>query len=162
MDDLLNIASKTMEGFNPATDSVDNFEEIKDGEYIGLLEDVTAKTSESTGSQWVSLKFSILNNEEYKNRFIFVNYFFTEKTNSVNCLSLLLLFFCWLESTIHLLKSATGTLLVQLLLSRLNSYLFFVYKDPFSIQASKPVSYVIIVLLHFTCKVACVEESFTK
>ena len=80
MDDLLNIASKTMEGFNPATDSVDNFEEIKDGEYIGLLEDVTARTSESTGSQWVSLKFSILNNEEYKNRFIFVNYFFTEKT----------------------------------------------------------------------------------
>lgn len=42
MDDLLNIATKTMEGFDPATDSVDTFEEIKDGEYNALLEDVTA------------------------------------------------------------------------------------------------------------------------
>ncbi len=79
MDDLLNIATKTMEGFDPATDSVDTFEEIKDGEYNALLEDVTARKNDK-GTNWISFKFSILDNEEYKNRFIFVNYFFTEKT----------------------------------------------------------------------------------
>lgn len=79
MDDLLNIATKTMEGFDPAKDSVDNFEEIPDGEYNGLLEEVTARKNDK-GTNWISFKFSILDNEEYKNRFIFVNYFFTEKT----------------------------------------------------------------------------------
>ena len=79
MDDLLNIATKTMEGFDPATDSVDTFEDIKDGEYNALLEDVTARKNDK-GTNWISFKFSILDNEEYKNRFIFVNYFFTEKT----------------------------------------------------------------------------------
>ncbi len=79
MDDLLNIATKTMAGFDPAKDSVDDFEEIKDGEYSGLLEEVTARKNDN-GTNWISFKFSILDNEEYKNRFIFVNYFFTEKT----------------------------------------------------------------------------------
>ena len=78
MDDLLNIATKTMENFDPAKDSVDTFEDIKDGNYNGLLEDVTARHND-TGTNWISFKFSILDNEEYKNRFIFVNYFFTEK-----------------------------------------------------------------------------------
>lgn len=78
MDDLLNIASNVMENFNPATDSVDTFEDIKDGEYHGLLESVTANQNDK-GTNWISFKFSILDNEEYKNRFIFVNYFFTEK-----------------------------------------------------------------------------------
>jgi len=78
MDDLLNIATKTMENFDPATDSVDTFEDIKDGEYNGLLEEVTARKNDK-GTNWISFKFSILDNEEYKNRFIFVNYFFTEK-----------------------------------------------------------------------------------
>ena len=32
MDDLLNIASKVMEGFDPATDKVDDFEKLPDGE----------------------------------------------------------------------------------------------------------------------------------
>ena len=72
MDDLLNIATKTMEGFDPAKDSVDDFEEIKDGDYTGLLEDVTARKNDK-GTEWISFKFSILDNEEYKNRFIFVN-----------------------------------------------------------------------------------------
>ena len=79
MDDLLNIATKTMENFDPAKDNVDDFEEIKDGEYNTLLEDVTARKSDK-GTNWISFKFSIMDNEEYKNRFIFVNYFFTEKT----------------------------------------------------------------------------------
>lgn len=79
MDDLLSIATKTMEHFDPATDSVDTFEEVKDGEYHTLLEEVKSMQSQTTGNQWISFKFSILDNEEYKNRFIFVNYFFTEK-----------------------------------------------------------------------------------
>lgn len=77
MDDLLNIATKTMEGFDPATDKVDDFEEIADGTYDCLLEKVTARKNEK-GTNWVSFDFSIMNSED--NRHIFVNYFFTEKT----------------------------------------------------------------------------------
>lgn len=78
MDDLLNIATKTMEGFNPATDSVDNFENLPDGEYNCLLEDVTARKSDK-GTNWISFKFSVMDGD-YTNRLIFVNYYFTEKT----------------------------------------------------------------------------------
>lgn len=77
MDDLLNIATKTMEGFDPAVDKVDDFEEIADGEYTCLLEKVTARKSEK-GTNWISLDFSIMDSED--NRHIFVPYFFTEKT----------------------------------------------------------------------------------
>lgn len=78
MDDLLSIASKTMEGFNPATDSVDNFENLPDGEYSCLLEDVTARKSDK-GTNWISFKFSVMEGD-YENRLIFVNFYFTEKT----------------------------------------------------------------------------------
>lgn len=78
MNDLLSIATKTMEGFNPATDSVDSFEKIADGEYNCLLEDVTARKSEK-GTNWISFKFSIMEGD-YENRLIFVNYFFTDKS----------------------------------------------------------------------------------
>ena len=78
MDELLNIATKTMEGFNPATDTVDDFEKLPDGEYDCLLEDVKARKNEK-GTNWISLKFSIMNGA-YANRLLFVNYFFTEKT----------------------------------------------------------------------------------
>ena len=78
MDDLLNIATKTMEGFNPATDTVDNFEKLPDGDYNCLLEDVTARVSEK-GTNWISFKFSVIDGD-YENRLIFVNFFFTEKT----------------------------------------------------------------------------------
>lgn len=77
MDDLLNIATKTMAGFDPATDKVDDFEEIADGTYSCLLEKVTARKSEK-GTNWISLDFSIM--DEGENRHIFVPYFFTEKT----------------------------------------------------------------------------------
>lgn len=77
MDDLLNIATKTMEGFNPATDKVDDFEEIADGTYMCLLEKVTARKSEK-GTNWISFDFSIMDSED--NRHIFVPYFFSEKT----------------------------------------------------------------------------------
>ncbi len=77
MDDLLNIATKTMENFDPATDKVDNFEEVADGDYDCLLEKVTARTSEKSGNTWISFDFSIM--AEGENRHIFVPFFFTEK-----------------------------------------------------------------------------------
>jgi hypothetical protein len=78
MDNLLDIANKVMEGFDPKTDTVDNFEKIPDGEYSCLLEDVTARKSEK-GTEWIGFKFSIMTGD-YENRLIFVNKFFTEKT----------------------------------------------------------------------------------
>lgn len=81
MMDLLSIANKTLEGFNPATDKVEDFENLPDGEYNCLLEDVTNKKSEKTGSEWIGFKFNVLDGD-YAGRYIFVNYFFTEKTVS--------------------------------------------------------------------------------
>lgn len=78
MDDLLNIATKTMEGFNPATDMVDDFEKLPDGDYSCLLEDVTARKNDK-GTNWICFKFSVMGGD-YENRLIFVNFFFTEKT----------------------------------------------------------------------------------
>ena len=84
MDDLLNIAKRTMENFNPATDKVDDFEKLPDGEYQCLLEEVTARKSEK-GTNWISFKFSIMEaldqvDVDYTNRYLFVNYFFTDKS----------------------------------------------------------------------------------
>ena len=78
MDDLLSIAQKTMENFDPAVDKVDDFEKLPDGEYDCLLEDVTARKSEK-GTNWISFKFSVMSGD-YENRLLFVNYYFTEKT----------------------------------------------------------------------------------
>jgi len=78
MDDLLSIATKTMENFDPAVDKVDDFEKLPDGDYDCLLEDVTARKSEK-GTNWISFKFSVMSGD-YENRLIFVNFFFTEKT----------------------------------------------------------------------------------
>lgn len=79
MDNLLEIATKTMENFDPAVDKVDDFENLPDGEYSCLLEDVTARKSEEKGTNWISFKFSVMDGD-YENRLIFVNFFFTEKT----------------------------------------------------------------------------------
>ena len=79
MDDLLSIATKTMEGFDPAVDKVDDFENLPDGGYNCLLEDVTARKSEEKGTNWISFKFSVMVGE-YENRLLFVNFYFTEKT----------------------------------------------------------------------------------
>lgn len=76
MDDLLNIATNVMEGFDPATDKVNDFEEIADGTYNCLLEKVTARKNDK-GTNWISFDWSQVSSED--NRHIFVNYFFTEK-----------------------------------------------------------------------------------
>jgi len=74
MDDLLNIATSVMEGFDPATDKVNDFEEVADGTYNCLLEKVTARKNDK-GTNWISFDFSIMDDK----RHLFVNYFFTEK-----------------------------------------------------------------------------------
>ena len=79
MSNLVDIAREVMAEFNPATDKVDDFEKLPDGDYNCILEDVTSRKSEEKGTEWISLKFSIMNGD-YENRLIFVNYFFTEKT----------------------------------------------------------------------------------
>lgn len=79
MDDLLKIASGVMENFNPAVDSADDYEDLKDGEYSCMLEEVKDRVSAEKGTKWISLQFRILEGE-YADRFLFVNYFFTEKT----------------------------------------------------------------------------------
>ena len=79
MDDLLNIATKTMEGFNPATDPVDNYEEIADGVYTCLLQDVKHNVSKESGNHRVTFKYEIIEGDN-EGRLIFVNYFFSEKT----------------------------------------------------------------------------------
>lgn len=78
MDNLTEVAKKVMGSFNPETDAVDNYENLPDGEYKCLLEDVTAKSNEK-GTNWITLRFSVIEGE-YENRNLFVNYFFTEKT----------------------------------------------------------------------------------
>lgn len=78
MNDLLNMANKVMTEFNPATDKVENFERVPDGDYNCLIEEVVYKQNEK-GTKWVSMKCTIIDGE-YENRLIFVNYFFSEKT----------------------------------------------------------------------------------
>lgn len=77
MDDLLKVATGVMENFNPETDSADSYEDLKDGEYACLLEEVTNRKNDK-GTVWISLQFSITEGEN-QGRFMFVNYFFTEK-----------------------------------------------------------------------------------
>lgn len=78
MDNLLEIATKAMENFDPKTDPVDDFEPLPDGDYTCLFEEATYRKNDK-GTEWVSLKFTIIDGD-YENRCIFVNQFFTDKT----------------------------------------------------------------------------------
>ena len=109
MDDLLSIATKTMENFDPAVDKVDDFEKLPDGEYEWLLEEVTARKSEK-GTNWISFKFSVISGD-YENRFIFVNYFFTEKTieRSIKAITKLAYEFGYQISLVEIFSVSTDT-----------------------------------------------------
>ena len=78
---LMDKAINIMAGFNPATDSVSNFEEIKDGTYDCVIEEIIAKVSENTGNEYLTIKFSVVG-EECNGRLIYVNKYVTEKTES--------------------------------------------------------------------------------
>lgn len=78
MEDLLKIAGNVMENFNPETDSANDFQDLPDGQYTGLITEIGNRTSEK-GTQSVFLKVEITEGD-HKGRFIFVNYYFTEKT----------------------------------------------------------------------------------
>ena len=78
-DELLDIAGKVMENFNPATDSVaDEYENVPDGEYSVIITDVSARENEK-GTEWISLQCEVTEGD-CQGRLIFVNYWFTEKT----------------------------------------------------------------------------------
>lgn len=49
------------EGFDPATSPVSDFENLPDGEYDAILENVEWRTSKDGGFEWLSLAFEILN-----------------------------------------------------------------------------------------------------
>ena len=78
---LMDKAINIMAGFNPATDSVSNFEEIKDGTYECVIEEIIGKVSENTGNEYLTIKFSVVG-EECNGRLIYVNKYVTEKTES--------------------------------------------------------------------------------
>lgn len=80
MEDLLKIAGNIMQNFNPETDSADDFSPLADGQYTTLITEVSNRTSEK-GTKSVYIKAQIIS-EVNKDRFIFVNFYFTEKTAS--------------------------------------------------------------------------------
>ncbi|MEG0618861.1 MAG: hypothetical protein RR557_06145 [Bacilli bacterium] len=82
MDELLKVAELSMEKFNPATDSAENFEKLPDADYSCLLEEVTSRKNDK-GTEWISLKFSIMQGD-YVDKVLFANYYFTEKTMLMN------------------------------------------------------------------------------
>lgn len=67
------------EGFNPKETNVDDdgFDNLPDGIYDAILEDVQFRVSEK-GTEWLSLTLTIIN-EGYENRKFFANYWLTEK-----------------------------------------------------------------------------------
>lgn len=82
MDDLLKIAGNVMENFNPETDSANDFENLPDGRYNGVITEVKHRKNEK-GTNWIAIKVEIESDEyedKYKGRFLFVSHFFTEKT----------------------------------------------------------------------------------
>lgn len=71
------------EGFNPETDSVNDFDNLPDGIYDALFTNVSWRTNDN-GTEWLSLEFEILN-EGYEGRKYFGNIFFSvEKMLQVN------------------------------------------------------------------------------
>lgn len=77
---LKELAQKMLnEGFNPNETNVDDngFDNLPDGIYDAILEDVQFRVSEK-GTEWLSLTLTIIN-EGYENRKFFANYWLTEK-----------------------------------------------------------------------------------
>lgn len=71
------------EGFNPETDSINDFDNLPDGIYDALLTNASWRTNDN-GTEWLSLEFEILN-EGFENRKYFGNIFFSvEKMLQVN------------------------------------------------------------------------------
>lgn len=78
MSSILDIMNDGMKNFDPVNDSADDFEALPDGEYNCLIEEVTAKKNDK-GTNWINFKCSIIDGE-YEHRFLFPNFFFSEKT----------------------------------------------------------------------------------
>lgn len=78
MEDLLSMASELVENNNYK--NVNNFEEKKpDGEYEVLLESISLKESEQTGTEWFNIVAKVLSGEYAEEKF-YIKLFLTEKT----------------------------------------------------------------------------------
>ena len=78
MDDLLSLANDLVENNNYKNDN--NFEEKKpDGDYEVLIESISLKESETTGTQWFSIVAKVLSGD-YINENFYISLFLTEKT----------------------------------------------------------------------------------
>lgn len=84
MTNLAALAAQLLaEGFDPATSPISDFENLPDGIYDALLEDVQWRTNDG-GTEWLSMTFTLLN-EGFENRKAFGNIFFSnEKMLSQN------------------------------------------------------------------------------
>ena len=78
MEDLMEKAEKVMAGFNPATDEVVNYDNPPDGVYECLVEKVTSGVTQQKGCPFIKFHYSIL--DENVSGFLFVSYYFTDKT----------------------------------------------------------------------------------
>lgn len=76
MNDLLTIATKVMEEFDPTKDSVYDYENVPDGLYNCLVEEVSKKHNEEKGTDRITVKCSVIGGE-YDGKYIFVNHYFT-------------------------------------------------------------------------------------
>lgn len=82
---LKEIAQQVLsEGFDPKTDSVNDFEDLPDGIYDAILTDVKWQGPNDNGTEWLSFEFEIMN-EGYEGRKYFGNIFFSnEKMMQLN------------------------------------------------------------------------------
>lgn len=79
MSNLAALAQKLLaEGFDPKTSPVSDYENLPEGEYDVIFEDVEWVVNSETGSERLQLKFEILN-EGFENRKHNGMIFFTEK-----------------------------------------------------------------------------------
>lgn len=84
MGNLLDVASEIFEkGFDPEKDPVTDFENLPDGVYEAVIEDLECRQSEK-GTEWFSFKCDILSGDQAGRKF-FANLFLTEKTSKTSC-----------------------------------------------------------------------------
>lgn len=78
MDDLLMLAGELLENNNYKNDN--NYEEKKpDGDYNVVIESVTLKQSENTGTEWFNIVTKVIDGEYAEDKF-YISLFLTEKT----------------------------------------------------------------------------------
>lgn len=82
MEDLLKVAGNVMDsGFDPAKDSANDYDNLPDGKYVGVVEDVTHGKTQS-GNPKLSVKFEVTDGD-HTGRKIWANFYFVDKMMEV-------------------------------------------------------------------------------